>query len=147
MRSLEKLKPLALLLLRLAMGVIFIHYGYPKLFVHPRSSVVWFARHGFPGYFAYLSGVLELFGGLMLIAGLFTRIAGLLLAVEMAIALWRVHGLISDPLAVQNYQFPLMMGVAALALAAVGAGAISFDKMLFHEARGSARPARAKAKA
>jgi putative oxidoreductase len=147
MRSLEKLKPLALLLLRLAMGVIFVHYGYPKLFVHARSSMAWFAQHGFPGYFAYLSGVLELFGGLMLIAGLFTRIAGLLLAAEMAVALWRVHGLFSDPLAVQNYQFPLMMGVAALTLAAAGAGAISFDQVLFRESRGNSRPAKAKAKA
>lgn len=147
MRSLENLKPIALLLLRLAMGVIFIHYGYPKLFVHPRSSVAWFAQHGFPGYFAYLSGVLELFGGMLLIAGLFTRIAGLLLAIEMAVALWRVHGLLADPLAVQNYQFPLMMGVAALALAAVGAGAISFDQALFNESRGGSRVARAKAKA
>jgi putative oxidoreductase len=147
MQSLEKLKPLALLLLRLAMGIIFIHYGYPKLFVHPRSSVEWFAHHGFPGYFAYLSGVLELFGGLMLIAGLFTRLAGLLLAIEMAVALARVHGLLADPLAVQNYQFPLMMGVASLALAAVGAGALSFDQVLFHESRGSSKPARAKARA
>jgi hypothetical protein len=48
---------------------------------------------------------------------------------------------------VQNYQFPLMMGVAALALAAVGAGAISFDQVLFHESRASARTTRAKAKA
>lgn len=146
MESLEKLKPLALLLLRLAMGLIFIHYGYPKLFVHPRSSVAWFAQHGFPGYFAYVSGVLELFGGLLLIAGLFTRLAGLLLAIEMAVALWRVHRLLADPLAVQNYQFPLMMGVAALALAAVGAGALSFDQVLFRESRSSVKPARVKAR-
>jgi putative oxidoreductase len=147
MQSLEKLKPLALLLLRLAMGIIFVHYGYPKLFVHPRSSEAWFSQHGFPGYFAYLSGVLELFGGLLLIAGLFTRIAGLLLAVEMAVALWRVHGLLADPLAVQNYQFPLMMGVASLALATVGAGALSLDQVIFRETRGASRPARAKARA
>lgn len=145
MGSLEKLKPLALLILRVAMGVIFIHYGYPKLFVHPRSTAAWFAQHGFPGYFAYISGVLELFGGLLLIAGLFTRIAGLLLAVEMAVALWRVHGLISDPLAVQNYQFPLMMGVAAFALTTVGAGPLSFDQVFFRETRKPARPVKARA--
>ncbi|MGH9638421.1 MAG: DoxX family protein [Candidatus Acidiferrales bacterium] len=145
MRSLERLKPLGLLILRVAVGVIFIHYGYPKLFVHPRSTVEWFAHHGFPGYFGYLSGVLELFGGLMLIAGLFTRIAGLLLAVEMAVALWRVHGLLSNPLAVQNYQFPLMMGVAAFALATVGAGVISLDQIFFREARKPARQAKARA--
>ncbi len=147
MRSFEKLKPVALLLLRLATGTIFVHYGYPKLFVHPRGSEAWFLQHGFPGYFAYLSGVLELFGGLLLIAGLFTRVAGLLLAIEMAVALWRVHGLLADPLAVQNYQFPLMMAVASLALAAVGAGALSFDRALSRESRGPSRPARAKARA
>lgn len=146
MESLEKLKPLGLLILRVAMGVIFIHYGYPKLFVHPRSSAAWFAHHGFPGYFAYISGVLELFGGLMLIAGLFTRVAALLLAIEMAVALWKVHGLLSDPLAVQNYQFPLMMGVAAFALATVGAGALSLDQVFFRQTRSkAARPAKARA--
>jgi putative oxidoreductase len=132
MQSLEKLKPLALLLLRLALGVIFVHYGYPKLFVHTRESMQWFAQHGFPSYFAYVSGVLELFGGLLLIVGLFTRIAGLLLAGEMAVALWKVHKLFSDPHAVQNYQFPLMMAVGSFALAALGAGLISFDEPIFH---------------
>lgn len=145
MTGLEKLKPLALLILRVAMGVIFIHYGYPKLFVHPQSTAAWFAQHGFPGYFGYASGVLELFGGLMLIAGLFTRVAALLLATEMAVALWRVHGLLSDPLAVQNYQFPLMMGVAAFALATVGAGPFSFDYVFFRQSNKSARPAKARA--
>jgi len=146
MRSLEGLKPLGLLVLRVATGVIFVHYGYPKIFVHPRGTVAWFAQHGFPGYFGYISGVLELFGGLMLIAGLFTRVAGLLLAVEMAVALWRVHGLISHPFAVQNYQFPLMMGVAAFALATIGAGAVSFDQIFFRETpRKAARPAKARA--
>ena len=33
----------------------------------------------------------ELFGGVLLIVGLFTRVAGLLLAGEMAVAIWRVH--------------------------------------------------------
>jgi putative oxidoreductase len=130
-QSLEKLKPLALLLLRLALGVIFVHYGYPKLFVHTRESIQWFAQHGFPSYFAYISGVLELFGGLLLIVGLFTRIAGLLLAGEMAVALWKVHKLFTDPMAVPNYQFPLMMFVGCLALAALGAGLLSFDEPIF----------------
>lgn len=145
MQSLEKLKPLALLLLRLAIGAIFVHYGYPKLFVHTHESVAWFSQHGFPGYFAYISGVLELFGGLLLIVGLFTRIAGLLLAAEMAVALWKVHKLFSDPMAIQNYQFPLMMAVGSFALAALGAGLISFDEPIFHRrGGGSTRKSRSR---
>lgn len=144
MQSLETLKPLALLLLRLAVGTIFVHYGYPKLFAHTHESMVWFSQHGFPAYFAYISGVLELFGGLLLIIGLFTRIAGFLLAAEMLVALWKVHKLFSDPLAIQNYQFPLMMAVGSFALAALGAGVISFDQPIFHRRGGAPRKSRNK---
>ena len=77
---------------------------------------------GFPRYFAYVSGVLEFFGGLLLIVGLFTRIAGLLLAIEMAIAIWRVHLPQGSFLDVHNYEMPLALCVGSFALAAVGAG-------------------------
>jgi putative oxidoreductase len=133
MRGLEKLKPLALLLLRLALGVIFIFHGYPKLFTHTRDMMQFFVRFGLPGYFVYLSGILELFGGILMIAGLFTRIVGLLLAGEMAVALWRVHGLFSKPLAVNNYELPLAVAVGAFAIATMGAGLISLDHPIYRE--------------
>jgi putative oxidoreductase len=139
MQNLEKLKPLALLLLRWALGVIFVYHGYPKLFTHAQQTMQGFAHMGFPAYFAYIAGVLEFFGGLLLIAGLFTRLAGLLLAAEMAVALWRVHMILLDLLAVNNYQFPLMMAVGSFTLVALGAGAISFDHALFREGRKAPR--------
>ncbi|HXQ26992.1 MAG TPA: DoxX family protein [Candidatus Acidoferrales bacterium] len=144
MQSLEKLKPLALLLLRVAVGVIFIYHGYPKLFGRTQEAMQGFVHMGFPGYFVYIAGVIEFFGGCLLIAGLFTRIAGLLLAGEMAIALWRVHRIIQDPLAVHNYELPLMLAVAAFALASLGAGIISLDQAIFREGRSSARKSRSK---
>jgi putative oxidoreductase len=127
MDGLEKLKPVALLLLRLGLGVIFVFHGYPKLFTHTRDTIAVFVHLGFPGYFAYISGVIEFFGGAMLIVGLFTRIAGLMLFLEMAVALVKVHQLFANPMAVENYQFPLAMAVGSLALAAVGGGIISLD--------------------
>jgi putative oxidoreductase len=145
MQFLEKLKPLSLLLLRVAIGVIFIYHGYPKLFGHTRDAVQDFTHLGLPGYFAYISGVIEFFCGCMLIAGLFTRIAGLLLAAEMAVGLWQVHSIISNPMAVHNYEFPLMLAVGSFALATVGAGLISFDQALFHEGRSTPRKPKSKA--
>jgi len=139
MHALEKLKPLGLLLLRIALGVIFVYHGYPKLFGHTRDAMQSFAHMGLPGYFVYIAGVIEFFGGLMLIAGLFTRIAGLLLAGEMAVGLWTVHNIISNPMAVGNYELPLVLAVSTFALATVGAGLISFDQALFHEGRPSSR--------
>ncbi|HKS68295.1 MAG TPA: DoxX family protein [Candidatus Acidoferrales bacterium] len=141
MQSLEKLKLLALLLLRVALGVIFISHGLPKL-THSGQWVQNFRHMGFPGYFAYIAGILETFGGALLIAGLFTRIVGLLLAIEMAVALVQVHGLLSHPANVHSYELPLSLCVGAFALATVGAGVISLDQVLFER-----RPAPARKKA
>jgi len=138
MNVLEKLKPLALLLLRVALGVIFVYHGYPKLFGHTRQTMDAFGHMGFPPYFAYLAGVIEFFGGCLLIIGLFTRIAGLLIAGEMAVALVQVHKILEDPRAVHNYEFPLALATAAFALASLGAGLISFDHVLFRDGRSSA---------
>jgi putative oxidoreductase len=144
MQILEKLKPLGLLLLRVAVGAIFIYHGYPKLFGHTRDAMQSFTHLGLPGYFVYIAGIVEFFGGLMLVAGLFTRIAGLLLAGEMAVGLWRVHNIISNPMAVRNYELPLVLAVSTFALATVGAGLISFDQALFHEGRSSPRKVKSK---
>ncbi len=144
MQMLEKLKPLALLLLRAALGVIFVYHGYPKLFVHARDTANAFAHMGFPSYFAYIAGIFEFFGGLLLIAGLFTRIAGFLLAGEMVVALWKVHGIISQPRAVHNYEVPLMMAAGSFTLACLGAGLISFDHVLFRESGSAPRKSKNK---
>lgn len=132
MQQLEKLKPLALLLLRCALGVIFIYHGMPKLFGNSQQFLEFFGRMGFPPFMAYVAGVVELFGGVLLIAGLFTRVAGFLLAGEMAVAIWKVH-MSKGVLAVNEYEFPLALAVAAFALATIGAGAISLDKVIFKE--------------
>jgi putative oxidoreductase len=144
MQSLEKLKPLALLLLRAAIGVIFIYHGYPKLFGHTREAVQSFVHMGLPGYFAYISGVIEFFCGCMLIAGLFTRIAGLLLTVEMAFGLWTAHHIVANPMTVHSYELPLMLAVGSFALATVGAGLISFDQALFREGRSAPRKSKSR---
>jgi putative oxidoreductase len=144
MRELERLKPLALLLLRLGLGIIFIFHGYPKLFTHTRDTMQSFVHMGFPGYFVYLAGVIEFFGGFLLIVGLFTRVAGLLLFIEMAVALVKVHGLFANPMAVDTYQFPLALAVGAFALATVGAGVLSLDHAVFPEGRKASKRPKAK---
>jgi putative oxidoreductase len=142
MQGLERLKPLALLLLRLALGIIFIFHGYPKLFTHTRETMQMFQHMGFPGYFAYIAGAIEFFGGLVLILGLFTRIAGILLAGEMAVALWRVHLPQGPVTMVKNYEFPMALAAAAFTLACVGAGLVSLDHVIFGGRRGGARKAK-----
>jgi putative oxidoreductase len=144
MKSLNSLQPLGLLALRLALALIFFSHGYPKLAHQGGGMQGFFIQHGLPGYFVYISGVLEVFGSLLLVLGLFTRGAALLLAIEMGVAIWKVHS-IGGYLAVHNYEFPLAVLTACFALATVGAGLISLDHPLFESGK-TGRPAPSKAK-
>src|SRR5712691_5551534 len=130
MKALNSLQPLGLLALRLALGLIFFSHGYPKLAHQGGGMQGFFIQHGLPGYFVYISGVLEVFGGLLLVLGLFTRGAALLLAIEMGVAIWKVHSS-GGYLAVHIYEFPLAMLAGCVALATVGAGRFSLDQPLF----------------
>ena len=144
MKFLDSLRPVGLLALRIALGVIFLYHGYPKL-AHLRGGSQmqsFFVEHGLPGYFVYIAGVIETFGGGLLLLGLFTRAAALLLAMEMCVAIWKVHSA-HGYLAVHDYEFPLTLAMACFALATVGAGLISLDQPLF-EGGGRGRTARAK---
>jgi putative oxidoreductase len=125
MTRLNALQSIGLPILRLALGVIFIWHGYPKL-THPNAMQGMFVQHGLPGYFVSVAGVLEVFGGGLLILGFLTRIAGFLLAVEMAVAIWKVHSG-GGYMAVHIYEFPLVLAAACFALATVGAGRVSAD--------------------
>jgi putative oxidoreductase len=138
MKSLNSLQPLGLLVLRMTLGLIFFSHGYPKLAHAGAGMQVFFVQHGLPGYFVYISGVLEVFGGILLVLGLFTRAAALLLAIEMGVAIWKVHSS-GGYLAVHNYEFHLVMLTACFALATVGAGLVSLDHPLF-EGGGRSRP-------
>lgn len=130
MKFLGVLQPVGLLILRLVLALIFFHNGYPKIAHSSGGMQGFFVQHGLPGYFVYVSGVLEVFGALLLALGLFTRGAALLLAIEMGVAIWKVHSG-NGYLAVQNYEFPLAMLAGSFALATVGAGRASLDGFLF----------------
>jgi uncharacterized membrane protein YphA (DoxX/SURF4 family) len=138
MKSFNSLQPLGLLVLRLVLGLIFFSHGYPKLAHSATGMQGFFVQHGLPGYFVYVAGVLEVFGGILLMLGLFTRGAALLLAIEMGVAIWKVHSA-GGIYAVRDYEFPLVVLAGSFALATVGAGLLSLDHPLF-EGGGKSRP-------
>jgi putative oxidoreductase len=138
MNFLNSLQHLGLLVLRLSLGLIFFTHGYPKLAHSGAGMQGFFIQHDLPGYFVFVSGVLEVFGGILLALGLFTRGAALLLAIEMGVAIWKVHSS-GGYLAVHNYEFPLAMLASSFALATVGAGLLSLDHPLFERGKGAWR--------
>ena len=138
MKFLSSFQPLGLLALRAAIGLIFLTHGYPKLTRSAAALQTLFVQHGLPAKLVYVSGVLETFAGVLLIVGLFTRPAALFLAVEMGVAIGKVHSG-HGIMALHEYEFPLALGTACIALATVGAGTISADHLLWSEG-GSGRP-------
>ena len=130
MKFLDSLQSLTLLLLRAALGLVFLTHGYPKLAGSGPAMQSFFMQHGLPGWFVYVAGVIELFGGGLLLLGLFTRGAALFLVAEMGVAIWKVH-FAKGYLAVHDYEFPLVLAAACLALASTGAGTLSLDRTIF----------------
>jgi putative oxidoreductase len=141
MKFLNALQPLGLAILRLALALIFIFHGYPKLVRADAAMHEFFVQHGFPSYFVGLAGILECLGGGLLVIGLFTRPVALLLAAEMGIVIWKVkftHGV----MVVNDYQFELALGAACFTLATVGAGILSVDHLVFGETNKKRRSAK-----
>jgi putative oxidoreductase len=128
LRCLDRLQPLALLALRLVLGVIMIGHGYPKVFGGLHKHVEFVGSLGLPGWWAYLSAAAEFFGGILVVAGAFTRFAALAIMINMSVAIWKVHwknGLLGNG----GYQLPLALAAMAFALIFFGGGSISFDSI------------------
>jgi len=113
--------------LRIVTGLLFMQHGAQKLFgmfggVDGHGATVHMAS------LAGVAGVLELFGGFLVVIGLFTRVVAFLLSGEMAYAYWMVHvahgGLI--PI-INRGEFAALLCFVFLFLAFNGAGAWSVD--------------------
>jgi len=85
---------LGLLILRIGVGLVFFLHGWQKLFGHEISffqGMLSMAGWSVPGWLLWLVAIVELLGGLALIGGLFTRAVGLVLALEMLVAVILFH--------------------------------------------------------
>lgn len=136
MEFLDKLRPVTLLILRCTLALIFINSGYAKIAHGIAPTERYMTGLGLPAYFAYIAVAVELGGGVLLALGLGTRIVALLMTIQMAIAIWKVDG-VNGIRAIQEYQFTLLVCVAALALVSFGAGRLSLDYAFFG---GGSRP-------
>ncbi len=122
-----------LLLLRVALGVVFVMHGGQKAFVYGHAGVTGaMAALGlpFPGLNATLITTVELGGGLALLAGLFTRPAAFLIAGAMAVATVTAH-LANGFFMPTGFEYTLTLMLASLAILMTGPGAYSVDSRLF----------------
>ena len=128
---------LALLVLRVIVGAVFIAHGSQKLFTYGFAGVTGaFGQMGvpFPGVIGPFVALLEFFGGMALVIGLLTRLAAIGLACDMLGAILLVHfkGGFFLP---TGYEFALTLLGSNIALALAGAGQLSVDAAI--SSRGS----------
>ena len=130
----------SLIFIRLAVGLIFLTQGILK-FIDPHMGVLRFARIGFPypGFTAHFVGTFEIACGLLILFGLFTRIASipLLIVILTAIATTKIPELFrSDQgfwFMVSDARTDFAMTMSLLFLMSLGAGSWSLDAWLWEE--------------
>lgn len=74
-------------LMRIVAGFLFLWHGSQKLFGFPEAM-----PPGVPAFIIYIAGPIELFGGILIMIGLFTRWVAFLTSGLMAFAYWMGHG-------------------------------------------------------
>ena len=116
---------LASLSLRLAVGAVFINSGWIKV-SDTQMVVEYFGQIGFPGFLAYLVSYSELFGGILVLIGLFTRYASAVLAIIMLVASIVLSSK-GFSLANGGYEYTFVLMYASLALVALGSGKYSLE--------------------
>lgn len=127
------LRDLAVLLTRVAVGIVFFAHGWQKLSTNGiDATAVFFDQVGVPAASAaaWLAALVELAGGAALILGLAVSVAGLLLLIDMIGAFAFVHAGAGLFVEQGGYELVLALGAAALLLAVVGAGRFSLDHLL-----------------
>lgn len=138
-----------LTLMRLVLGLIFYAHGSQKM-LGMFGGMGW---HGtmqmftgylhIPAFFSACAICAEFFGGLLLLAGFLSRLAALAIAINMMVAILRVHfhnGLLGAPGA-PGYEFPLALLALAILIIIRGGGAMSLDRVIAKDADAQAVPA------
>lgn len=118
-----------LLLLRIFYGFLFVVHGWPKV-KDLMGNAKNFETMGFrPGLlWGSIAALLEFFGGLAIIAGLFTQVFGLLLAIEMMVAAaWRIK---NKHKFAGGYELEFALILIGLILATMGGGIFTLDNRL-----------------
>jgi putative oxidoreductase len=118
----------AKLILRLVLGILILLHGISKM-THGVGGIAGMVQaHGWPSFLTYFVYIGEVVAPILVITGIFTRLGGLLIAINMFVAFLLVH---SSQLFMLNgqggWQLELqgMYLFTALAVALMGAGRFS----------------------
>ncbi|WP_313349463.1 DoxX family protein [Paracoccus sp. (in: a-proteobacteria)] len=122
---------IAAFVLRVSTGIWFLVHGLIKLMVFtPSGTAGYFQSLGLPGFLGPLTMLVEILGGLALIAGFYTRSVALVMVPVLLGAAWFGHGgagfTFSNPGG--GWEYPVLWAITMAVLALLGDGAWSLGK-------------------
>jgi putative oxidoreductase len=127
---------------RVIVGVIMVDAGYQKVAnIGPATFGETLAKLGVPApiFMGYVVTFTELFGGALLIVGLLSRLAALVLTIDLIVAIVLVnaqHGLLTP----MGAALPVALIAGFLVVLLTGPGALSLDRALGIEPQGPPGP-------
>ena len=122
--TLNRYETLIYTVLRIVAGFLFLWHGAQKLFDIPHAGST------IPAYIVYIAGPIEFLGGILIMAGLWTRIAAFISSGEMAYAYWTVHALHGVLPLVNHGELAVIYCFLFLFISFRGAGEFSIDYMI-----------------
>ena len=118
--------PRLLSVLRIVVAFMFLEHGLQKLFGFPVPRETATALLSLTG----VAGILEFFGGLLLLLGLFTRSLAFLLSGEMAVAYFMAHAPQGFWPLLNHGELAALYCFVFLYFAVAGGGSWSYDQLL-----------------
>ncbi|HEY2040252.1 MAG TPA: DoxX family protein [Edaphobacter sp.] len=133
--SLDRLQPWGAFFLRLVLGAAMVYHGYSKVVpatgFHGGNTLTAMEHHsryvaslGLPYWMGIVSALTEFVGGILILLGLLTRLAAILITVNMLVAVLMVnrhHGYAGS-------EYSLALLVIALMLSFYGSGVCALDR-------------------
>lgn len=125
----------ALLLLRLVLGLTMAAHGFNKFFGGGRipGTARWFESIGmkYGKFQAVTAATAEIAAGLGIAVGLFTPIAAAGFVALMVVAVWTVHRANGFFVLTNGWEYNLVLATGAVAVAMLGPGYLSADHQIF----------------
>jgi putative oxidoreductase len=127
----DRTAPYAALVLRIALGAMFVAHALLKYYVFTLPGTVQFFQSlGLPAALAYLTFWAELVGGVLILAGLYTRAVSVALVPILLGATW-AHAGNGWTFSAANggWEYPAFLTAAAIAQALLGEGAYALANL------------------
>lgn len=126
--QMKKYPEVAALIVRMVLGFIFFMHGMMKFQGGLAGTAGFFEKLGIPGFMAYAVASIELFGGILLILGLGSRLIPVLFAGIMIVAMMKVP---SDKGFFASNELHLTLLTMSAYIALNGSPLLSLDNLLF----------------